>query len=169
MLLRRSVDQNTRDKQSSCNMSYAMVGRQLLQQPDDHAASVHFESTETAQKGLQRLQIPDLPDSTFEAAAGRHGFIDYEDCLTADHRRHGGCGRLQPIVPQQQTPCRIVECFVTSRLDAPLYQAAIPWVCSATIYIYTSTAVVHGCSEMSWPVPKAPGATRAKCGRTSRM
>lgn len=85
-------------------MSYAMVGRQLLQQPDDHAASVHFESTETAQKGLQRLQIPDLPDSTFEAAAGRHGFIDYEDCLTADHRRTGGAGGCSPLCLNSRRP-----------------------------------------------------------------
>lgn len=57
MLLRRSVDPDTRNKQSLPNISYAIVGRQLLQQPDDHAASVHFESTETAQKDLQRSLI----------------------------------------------------------------------------------------------------------------
>jgi hypothetical protein len=98
----RSVDQETRNKQSWRNMPYAIIGRQLLRQPGDHAASrllrVGWDSTE------RPATVPDLPDSAFEAAAGRHNSIDDEDYLTADHRRHGGAGGCSSLCIASRRP-----------------------------------------------------------------
>jgi hypothetical protein len=128
---------------------------------------VGFESAETIERGLQRFLIFPITHSRRLQVA--MNLLITETALTptiavTDFWREAAaqCASTGDGRPAGQSSICDLKLGCRSSSSGDLLNTR-----SATISIYTSTAVVPGCCEMLWKVPKAPGAAHIGAVRCS--